>query len=388
MITDPTRPTQPPLYRGEASPKVLIVIQCTNLGGMEQCTRLLVREFNAMGVRSEVLSLNPVGALGPLLSELGVRVSGLRYKGKWGWRSLPETRSAIQSSQADALLMVGHNAMASLAIGDKCKGHRLLSLHYHHTGVMPSVLWRVVYRLAVHRFTHLGFVSRYIMREAVEIAPFIGSRSLMISTPVPARPMKTKEATLAARASLGLPSDSQVVGNAGWLIPRKRWDVFLQVCAAARQSLPRAVFLIAGDGPEREALRARANALGLQKQISWLGWQKNLEPFYQALDVLLFNSDWDAQPRTPLEAMSYGVPIVASVVNGGTEELVDSPDLGIVLPTHHVKTLAESLVSVLADPARAELMGRKARQRMVERCHPTTHALKVLGGLDLIPENA
>jgi len=110
-----------------------------------------------------------------------------------------------------------------------------------------------------------------------------------------------------ARRRFGLPKDAFVVGNAGWLIARKRWDVFLRVACEVSRRTSDAHFVIAGDGPDRSRLEALAKKLGIESKVTWLGWQSNTAQVYSSLDVVLFNSDWDALGRTPIEAVVHGV---------------------------------------------------------------------------------
>ena len=67
--------------------KILILIQCANLGGMEQSTLLLLDELKQMGHEVELLSLNEMGPIEPVLRKHGIPASAIRYRGKWGWRS-------------------------------------------------------------------------------------------------------------------------------------------------------------------------------------------------------------------------------------------------------------------------------------------------------------
>ncbi len=86
-------------------------------------------------------------------------------------------------------------------------------------------------------------------------------------------------------------------------------------------------------------------------RIRFLGWQKNLESFYRSLDILLFNSDFDAFGRTPGEAMGYGAVPVASVVRGGLNELVFDGENGFLLNKHDCARMASQIVSLCKDPS-------------------------------------
>jgi glycosyltransferase involved in cell wall biosynthesis len=219
------------------------------------------------------------------------------------------------------------------------------------------------------------------MQEAIEIAPFIRKHVLMVSTPVQASPTRSPADRLAARQRLGIPLDARVVGNAGWLTNRKRWDIFLEVAALTLRAAPETVFVIAGDGPERAELERRAAALKIGGSVRWLGWQKNLADFHQAIDVLLFNSDLDAQARTPLEAMAHGIPVVASILQGGTKEVILDESMGILMETHDIERLAQKLTSFVVHPELATQVGERARQRITEYGSPQEHAKLVLNAL-------
>lgn len=343
---------------------------------------LMLQEFRKMNIDAEVISLNPLGDLAGPLAREGILAHGLHYQGKGGWRSMPELRRLLKTIQADGMVMIGHNLMASVAIGNRWRRHRILSIHYHHKGVKPVWQWRLIYAIAAIQFRAVVYVSDYIMREALEIAPFLRKRSRMIGTIIPLQKRDGETQSL-ARARLGLPANAKVVGNAGWLIARKRWDVFLDVAANVLRDEPHTIFLIAGGGPDSLMLQEKAVSLGIAKNIVWLGWQNDLTDFYQVIDLLLFNSDWDAQPRTPLEAMSYGIPVVASILNGGTDEIIRDDSTGILLKTHDIEALSRSVVRFLRDPDLAARTGARGRQRVQECADPRQHTLNILRALGL-----
>ena len=358
--------------------KILALIQCANLGGMEQSTILLLDELRSMGLEIELLSLNEIGPLAQVIEQQHIPASAVGYQGKWGWRSFPALRRVLRAKQADALVMVGHNLMAMLAMGGRWKGKCVLSMHFHHEGVKPEWVWRLIYRLAVRRFRAIVFASHFIREEAVAIAPFLKDITQVITFPIPLPAMPREADRRYARARLGLPAGARLVGNAGWLIPRKRWDVFIETAALVAARVQGAHFVVAGDGPERGGLEARVSAMGLAQRFHWLGWQKDLADFYLSIDLMLFNSDWDAMGRTPLEAMAYGIPTVASVLNGGLREIINSDSFAVLLPAHDLPKMAESVSGLLADKLAAAALGSAGRQRIAEIGSPRLHALRVL----------
>ncbi len=143
-----------------------------------------------------------------------------------------------------------------------------------------------------------------------------------------------------------------MISNAGWLIPRKRFDVFIETAAIIKRTLPDVCFVIAGDGSEKDALHELAIAQGLEKEIKWLGWQENMDLVYRATDLVLFNTDWDAVARTPIEAGVRGINIICSELNGGLHDLFDDPSW--ILPSHDLNALAQLVLELLPDQEKRE----------------------------------
>ena len=367
--------------------KIIILIQCTNLGGMEHNMLLLIDEIKKMNVEVEVVSINPIGKLGELLEARGIQCEGSSYLGPWGVFSILKLHRILASKTADGLLMIGHNLMGELALGKLWKKHRVLSIHFHHKGVKSPLGWRLIYGIAVMKFRAIVFVSKYIMDEAISISSFLAKLSIMVSTPVHAQIPFSDHVKIDARRTLGISENNIVVGNAGWLITRKRWDVYLAVAAEVLKSDPQIRFLIAGDGPERANLEKQARDLGIADMIIWIGWQSKLLPFYQAIDILLFNSDWDAQARTPLEAMSYGIPLVSSILAGGTQEVIYNDSMGYLIDQHDVGKLSAIILKLAHDPELRKLVGENERRRISEYGSPKVHAIKVLASMRFYPKN-
>jgi glycosyltransferase involved in cell wall biosynthesis len=169
-----------------------------------------------------------------------------------------------------------------------------------------------------------------------------------------------------ARAALGFSASTKLIGNAGWLIPRKRFDVFLMVASRVARRRKDAFFLIAGDGPDRARLQALAAELQLADRVCWLGWREDLAEFYSALDVLLFNAEEDAFPTTPLEAMSYGIPVVASACNSGLAEVMSDGYCGYLIPNHDVDIMADAVLTFLNTDNRS--LSELARARVASLC--------------------
>lgn len=352
-------------------------MQGTNLGGMEQASLKLMLGLKDLGHSVKVLSLNPIGSMGPLLNKHAITSKGLLYLGKGGWRSLLLLRKEFNVDKSDALIMTGHHLISMIVMGDICIGKRILAIHFHHTGVKPNWQWRLIYKFACKRFKAITFPSDFVRREAEAIYPAIRNLSHTVRNPLSIPSYASSESRISSRRAIGISDDAMVVGNAGWLIPRKRFDIFIHVAHKISVAMPKAIFLIAGDGEERIKLLALASLLGISDRIKWLGWQRDLTPFFKSLDVMLFNSDWDAMGLSPLEAMSHGVPLVASVQQGGLKEVVCKEEYGFLIPTHDIEALANKVIYFLENPIEARCVALAGRNRVQELSNPIDHVKKI-----------
>ena len=314
--------------------KILNIIQGTHIGGMEQSSLLLMKEMIALGHEISLLSLTQMGQLEKNLKESNIESEGFQYRGPGGILDLLNYRKYISSKKVDAIMQTGHSVVGMLSLIGRKEVPKVLFVHFHHQGVKAHWVWKLIYFMANKIFDNIYFASNFIMDEAFIIFPKIKKKSIYLPNPLPIRPLREDKNRSLSRSMLQIQPSSLVVGNAGWLIKRKRFDVFLKVCAKAKKSYPDLKILIAGDGEEKENLESLAEDLNISSDIIWLGWQEDLEEFYNAIDIMLFNSDWDAVGLSPLESIQRGIPTYTSVLNGGLKEIL-SGEFGIFIEKHH-----------------------------------------------------
>lgn len=165
---------------------------------------------------------------------------------------------------------------------------------------------------------------------------------------------------VAAASEAPAPHGGQVL-FLGRLWREKGIDDLLQAAARIAPQVPALRLVCAGDG-EIDRVRALAAELGLATCVELPGWLDG-EPKARALReaaVFVLPSYAEGLPMGVLEAMAQGVPVVASDVGGVREALGDA---GLLVPAGDVAALADALLALLADPARAAALGRAGRAR-------------------------
>jgi glycosyltransferase involved in cell wall biosynthesis len=165
-----------------------------------------------------------------------------------------------------------------------------------------------------------------------------------------------------ARQSLGLPRDGFVAGTAGRLVPVKDQATLLEAVARVRAAGHQVTLVLAGEGPLRADLEAKAASLGISAAVRFLGHCGQVETVLSALDVFVLSSVSEGMSNTILEAMATGLPVVATRV-GGADELIDHGTSGLLVPSRSPEAIATAIIDLLADPAGRLEIGATARRR-------------------------
>lgn len=150
----------------------------------------------------------------------------------------------------------------------------------------------------------------------------------------------------------------------GRLARQKGVDVLLDALGLLRAHRWRLV--IAGDGPERDALSAQTAALGLASRVDFRGWvqREELPALYRSAEAFVFPSHDEGMPNVVLEAMASGLPIVATRVPGNDELVRDN---GALVAAGDAPAFAAALAPLLSDPALRQTLAARSRALAVEK---------------------
>ncbi|MFO0919405.1 MAG: glycosyltransferase [Planctomycetaceae bacterium] len=169
-----------------------------------------------------------------------------------------------------------------------------------------------------------------------------------------------RQANPADLTAFGIPANSPVLITIGRLEPQKGIDLLLAGIPAVQSRHPEAHFLIVGDGPDRPALEQQARQLGIADHIHWAGRRDDVPQLLAASTALVLPSRWEGMPNVVLEAMAAGKPVIATQVEG-IADLVIPGTTGWLIPIENPPMLAEAIVQILADSARAIAMGKESQ---------------------------
>jgi len=124
---------------------------------------------------------------------------------------------------------------------------------------------------------------------------------------------------------------------------------------------------VIGDGPERQSAEQRVQEWGLENQVCFHGYVSDIERYYRMLDVLILPSFTEGTPLVVLEAMTFGLAIIATRVGGIPEILADGEN-GIIINPGSADELAAAIAYLLDNQERIDDLGTNAIQRVAALC--------------------
>jgi glycosyltransferase involved in cell wall biosynthesis len=237
------------------------------------------------------------------------------------------------------------------------------TLHNEYEGGKARML---ALRLTNRACEQVVAVSEAVAERASQFGIFPATKSRVITNGIDLADFTPNTSRRKALRAAEGASGNFIWITAGRLAPAKDYENLLLAFAQVRATAPLTQLWIAGEG-EREysdALRIRADQLGLADRVHWLGMRRDLAGLLDAADGFVLGSAWEGMPLAVAEAMAMEKPIAATGV-GGVSELVDQ--CGLVVPPRDPNALARAMLSIIHTPERARaFLGRSARQRIVD----------------------
>jgi glycosyltransferase involved in cell wall biosynthesis len=159
------------------------------------------------------------------------------------------------------------------------------------------------------------------------------------------------------------PQPEFVVVAAGRLSPEKGFDVLAQAARLVVAQNPRIGFLVFGEGNERGKIEAILAEHRLHQNFVLAGFSENLDAVLPGADLVVLPSHTEGLPNVALEALSAGVPVVATAV-GGTPEIVRPGQTGRLVPPGDPEALAREILDLAQNSPERQRLGSGGRQLM------------------------
>ncbi len=158
------------------------------------------------------------------------------------------------------------------------------------------------------------------------------------------------------------PAGRYVFGTVGRLVEAKDYSTLIRATGLLRDKGYDVELYIVGDGPQRNRLEGEISALRLASIVHIVGFQDDIHSWLRRFDTFVLSSLREGQPMALLEAMAFGLPIVATRVGGIPDTVLAGSEALLVAPGEPV-VLAEAMESLVRDEGRRTTLGKNAHAR-------------------------
>lgn len=351
--------------RGDGPIRIFFIIGTLDIGGAETQLVELVTRLDRRRFEPTVCCLASAGPLAPRLEQAGVRVYALhlrafRERGSYlramphvcasVWRlfrALKSTRPHILHGVLFWAYVLGAFVGRAARVPTILASRRSLGLF---KADKPAFLF--LERLA-DRLTDLFIANSEAVREDTIARERIDpGRILVIHNGVDLGRFSVVNDDLSREPRPHV----VVVSN---LIHYKGHEYFLRAWPRIVARYPNATASLVGEGPMRPALEQLSRELGIEGSIRFVGSRQDVTSFLSAADLYVHPSLQEGYSNAILEAMAAGLPVVATRVGGNAEAVLDG-ETGTLVPPADAEALADGVLRILEDPARAARFGARA----------------------------
>jgi len=347
-------------FKGGAAGELRIahVPATSGLTGVEAHLLVLFEGLRALGVDSYLVCVED----GPLTEDLRARGFEVRLaapRGRFGGLALFKLARALDGADLVHLHAPRSFYWSMILQAFGATPPTVGTVHQFNVSGLSSPWKRALFgwleRVTIRRLREVLVVSR-LLREQVIAATGLSpdrahwvpnSAAVLLTPPRPFTPPNDPpRMVILARLS---PEKSIATALAAWADPRLRAHAL--------------TLRIAGDGPDRAALEAQAQALGIANRVEFLGWRRDALALVEGALALLSPSRSETFGIAALEAMTLGVPVIATYVSGHRDLLGDDFREWMV-PAEDAPALADAIVRLLAlDPAARRALGARLAER-------------------------
>ncbi|MBI3763228.1 MAG: glycosyltransferase family 4 protein [Chloroflexi bacterium] len=346
---------------------VVHIIKATGLAGAEAHLIALLPALRPLGIETELLVLaeperRPEAFLaaartaGIMVTTLPIYVDA---DPALPFRLARHLRAALPTIVHTHLIHADLHAAAALSISNYRLPIALVISRHNDDRFRRLAMVKAINRAAAHRARKLIAISDALAEFAVRVEGVPRAKVTRIHYGLDPQAYLARAVPGAIRREMGWDENVPVAAFVGRLTAQKGVETLIAAWPIVAARLTAAHLIVAGDGE----LRSKLQPLSPNPSVHFLGWRSDVPNLLTDADVLVAPSLWEGFGMVTLEAMAARKPVVASRVSA-LPEIVADGETGLLVPPSDPERLAEALVAVLSDPARARRMGEQGRARL------------------------
>jgi glycosyltransferase involved in cell wall biosynthesis len=336
---------------------VLHTESSTGWGGQENRTLKESIGLKKLGARVIILC-QPGSMIGKIAAAEGIDVKTCRMRKHYDLPAISLIMKLIVSEQIDVIST--HSGRDSFLAGAAGRLSRRQPVIVRTRHIALPITTRFTYSVLPHKVvTTSEYVRRYLI--SAGIGP---ERVVAVHTGIDLSKFDPDNTPAALRHELGLGAGVPVVGTVSILRFKKGHQTLLKAIPMVLEKIPEAVFVFAGDGPQRENISNAIKKSGLSGKVFMLGLRQDIPSILNSIDVFVLPTLEEAHGGVYVEAMAMRKPVIGTDV-GGVSEVIKHGINGLLIEPDNAGVLAEAIIQMLGNKNAMAAFGAEGR-KMVE----------------------
>ena len=240
-----------------------------------------------------------------------------------------------------------------------------------HANFIQSLLYR-----GVNGFICNSLATASLLRESLPWLP--AEEPTVLYNPAHILRDPAPEDVASCRRRIGVSEGDLVILNVGRLAPEKGQVILVRAFGELLKQQPNARLIIAGEGPLHSRIERAARDINIADKVVLCGFVRDVAPLYRLADMVVQPSlpGHESFSNSALEALSFGLPVIASTAGGFAELIRDGED-GLLVPHGQVEPLAEAMARLASDRQLRLDIGRAAKAKVARLYSPTQKAAEL-----------
>jgi sugar transferase (PEP-CTERM/EpsH1 system associated) len=339
-------------------------------GGMERGVLNLINYGNWDRFSHVVMCLTEAGAFASQIKSPNCSVIEF-HKREGNDLQLPRRiAQKAREHEVHILHARGWPTLVETALAARIAGIRRTVYGFHGKTIEDLQGWtlkrRLLQRWLIRSYDEVVTLNSIMLTDLAKNLGLRESRIRVIANGVDVEAFRPLDRRALLRAEFGIPQDRFAIGNVARLDPVKNHETILRALGHLCDQGECPYLVLVGEGPHRAALEHEITQRGLKAHVRLFGYSENIPELLNCMDLYVQSSLYEGFSNTIIEAMACGLPVIATDV-GGTADLFNDGQQGWLFTREDDETLAALVLRLKQDSELRKSMGRKARQRVVER---------------------
>lgn len=360
--------------------KILYVHTCLTIGGVQSVRYMFLKHLNPGLFKVSVCCLGEKGEFGRKIEELGYKVDA--FNQPYGLLQISTTLKLyryLKDNNFDIVHASLFHANYHSAVASALARTRFLITEEHGEHNIHLKRRYLGYRLIgrqVARKSHLVFCcSDFVKRGIRDMYRIPEEKITVIKNLTEDKQLDIRRTKESVREELNIPPEAIIIGTLSSLYWVKNQKILID--AVSRLNGNNIFLVMVGDGPLKNELMEYSHKSGISSRVRFLGWRKDVADILNAFDIFTLPSISEGLPISLLEAMSVGLPCVASKA-GGTEEVLKDSITGLLVKPNNLEELTSALKRFINDRDFAKELGSAARKHVSDHFNPSRYVTEVI----------